>query len=44
MNGQQVVELTLPQRSIEPAAGETIVYFVRAQRSSATETHSAPVG
>jgi len=32
------------QRAIEPEAGETIVWFVSAEQSEATETDNAPVG
>jgi hypothetical protein len=44
VNGQQVVEFSLSQRSIEPEMAETIVYFARAKQSPATEPDSAPVG
>ncbi len=44
MNVATEVEFSSSQHSIEPEADETIVCFARAERSSATETVSAPVG
>ncbi len=44
MNEEKDVEFSSSQRSIEPEAGDTIVYFARAEQFAASETVDAPVG
>lgn len=43
MNEDKDVEFRSAQRSLEPDAGDTIVYFARAERSQTSEIVDAPV-
>ncbi len=44
MNEEKDVEFTSSQRILDPEAGDTIVYFARAEQPQASETVDAPVG
>lgn len=44
MNEERDVEFCSSQRSLEPEAGATIVYFARADRSQTSEIADAPLG
>lgn len=44
MNEEKDVEFTSSQRILDPEAGDTIVYFARAEHPQASETVDAPVG
>jgi len=44
MNEEKDVEFCSSQRSLEPEAGDTIVYFARAERSQTSEITDAPLG
>ena len=44
MNEEKDVEFNSSQRTLEPEAGDTIVYFARAVQSASMETTNAQVG